>query len=132
MFSIRKIIKCSFFFPNFYWSCFAMLCQFLLYSKVNRLYVYTYPLFLRFPSHFSHHRSLSRVPCAIQQVLISYFFYTQQCVYAKCCFSVQLNWYLLEKGMAAHSIILAGKPHRQRSLMGYNSWGPKSQTQLSS
>ena len=29
-------------------------------------------------------------------------------------------------------LFLPGKPHRQTSLMGYNSWGPKSQTQLSS
>ena len=28
--------------------------------------VYIYPLFLRFSSHFIHHRSLSRVPCTIQ------------------------------------------------------------------
>ena len=39
-----------------------MLYYFLLYSKVNQLYVYIYPL-------------LSRVPCAIQQVLMSYLFY---------------------------------------------------------
>ena len=49
-----------------------MLCYFLLYSKVNQLYVYIYPLFFRFPSHLVHHRSLNRVPCAEQYVLISY------------------------------------------------------------
>ena len=58
-----------------------MLCQFLLYSKVNQLYVYIYPLFFGFPSHLGHHRVLSGVSCAIQQVLISYLFYTQQCMY---------------------------------------------------
>ena len=58
-----------------------MLCQFLLYSRVNQLYVYLYPLFFGFPSHLGHHRSLSRVPCAIQQALISYLFYTQQSIY---------------------------------------------------
>ena len=63
------------------YSCFTMLCQFLLYSKVSQLYVYIFPLFFRFPSHLGHHRSLSRVPCAIQQVLISCLFYTQQCIY---------------------------------------------------
>ena len=64
-------------------SCFTMLYQFLLYSKVNQLYIYIYPLFFGFPSHLGHHRALSRVPCAIQQVLISYLFYTyyQQCIY---------------------------------------------------
>ena len=33
------------------------------------------PLFLRFFSHISHYRVLSRVPCAIQQDFISYLFY---------------------------------------------------------
>ena len=56
------------------YSCFTMLCQFLLNSKVNQLYVYIYPLFFGFLSHLGHHRALSRVPCAIQQVLISYLF----------------------------------------------------------
>ena len=52
-----------------------MLCQHLLYSKVNQLYVYIYipPLF-RLPSHLGHHRALNRVPCAIQQVLIIIYF----------------------------------------------------------
>ena len=58
-----------------------MLCQFQVYSKVNQLYIYVYPLFFRFFSHIGHHRILSRVPCAIQQVLISCLFYIQQCVY---------------------------------------------------
>ena len=60
-----------------------MFCQFLLYSKVNQLYVFKYPLFFVFPSNLGHHRALSRVPHAIQQVLISYLFYTQyqQCIY---------------------------------------------------
>ena len=50
-----------------------MLCQFLLYSKVNQLYIYQ--LFSRFYSYIGHYRVLSRVPCAIQQVLISYLFF---------------------------------------------------------
>ena len=61
----------------------------LLYSKVNWLHIGTYPLFLIFllPHSFSDSVpiwvfiELSRVPCAIQQVLISYLFYTQQCEY---------------------------------------------------
>ena len=32
---------------------------------------------------------------------------------------------LLEKGMATHSSILAGKSHGQRSLMGGSPWGRK-------
>ena len=31
----------------------------------------------------------------------------------------------LEKEMATHSIILAGKSHGQRSLAGYSPWGHK-------
>ena len=59
-----------------------MLHQFLLYSKVNLLYVYMcmgyiYAPFGGFPSHLGHHRALGRVPPAIQQVFISYLFYTQ-------------------------------------------------------
>ena len=58
-----------------------MVCQFLLYSKVNQLYVYIYPLFVGFPSHLGQHRALNRVPCAIKQGLTSYLFYTQQCIH---------------------------------------------------
>ena len=58
-----------------------MLCQFQVYSKVNQLYVYTYPLFFRFFSHIDHYRKPSRVPCALQQVFISYLFYIYQRVY---------------------------------------------------
>ena len=38
-------------------------------------------LFWGFLSHLGHHRAPSRVPCAKQQVLISYIFYIQQCIY---------------------------------------------------
>ena len=48
------------------YSCFTVLCWFLLYSKVNQPYVYTYPLFFGFLFHLGHHRALSRVTCAIQ------------------------------------------------------------------
>ena len=33
------------------------------------------PLWFSFPSHLGHHRALSRVPCAVQQVLMIYLFY---------------------------------------------------------
>ena len=54
-----------------------------MYSKVNQLYIYIYLLFFfyRFFSRIDHYRGLSRVPCTIQQVLISYLFYILQCVY---------------------------------------------------
>ena len=58
-----------------------MLCQFQVYSKVDQLYTYIYPLFFRFFSHKGHFRVLSRIPCATQQVLVGYLFYVQLCVY---------------------------------------------------
>ena len=61
-----------------------MLHQFLLYSKVNQLHVYIYPLFLKFSSQLGHHRALSRVPCYMQLVFISYLLYTCCC----CCLVV--------------------------------------------
>ena len=43
-----------------------------MYSKVNQLYIFIYPFFPRFFSHISYYRVLSRVPCAMQVVLVSY------------------------------------------------------------
>ena len=62
------------------YSCFTVLCQFPLQSTVNQLYVYIYPLFCVFPSHLGHNRALSRVPCVMQYVLISYLVHPQQCI----------------------------------------------------
>ena len=56
---------------------FLTLCQFQVYSRVIHLYIYIYPLF----SHIGYCRILSRVPCAMQQVFVSYLFYIQQCAY---------------------------------------------------
>ena len=66
-----------------------MLCQFLLQSNMNQLqvcvcvcvFVCVSPLFFGFPSHLTHCRSLSTVLYDIQQLLISYLFYTWQCLY---------------------------------------------------
>ena len=44
----------------------TVLRYFLLYSKVNQLYVYIYLLFFGFLYHLGHYRALRRVPCAIQ------------------------------------------------------------------
>ena len=59
-----------------------MLCQFLLYSKVHQLYLYIYisPLFW---ISFTYRSPQSRVPCATQEVLVNYLYYTwyQQCIY---------------------------------------------------
>ena len=58
-----------------------MLFWFQVCSKVNHFYTYLYSLFFRFFAHIGHYRVLSRVPCAIQQILISYLFYIQICVH---------------------------------------------------
>ena len=52
-----------------------MLCQFQVYSKVNQLYIYIYPLLFRFFSHIGHYRVLSRVPCAIKKM---WYIYTME------------------------------------------------------
>ena len=52
-----------------------MLCQLQVYSKVIQLYVYIQPFFFRLFSHIGYYRILSRVPCAVQQVLVGYLFY---------------------------------------------------------
>ena len=38
-------------------------------------------IFFRLFSHIDYYRILSRVPCAIQKVLVVYLFYIQYCVY---------------------------------------------------
>ena len=47
-----------------------MLRVFLLHRKMNQLYMYVCPLPFGLPSHSGHHSALSRVPCAIQYVLL--------------------------------------------------------------
>ena len=43
---------------------------------MNQLYVRVHICVYIYPPHLDHHGSLSTVPCAIQEVLISYLFYT--------------------------------------------------------
>ena len=40
------------------------------------LYMYIHPFFFGLSSHLGHHKALSKVTCAIQQVPISYLFHT--------------------------------------------------------
>ena len=70
---------------SFFIALFMFIGVYLLYNGVlvpaveqseSALHIHTSPL-LGFPSHLGHHRALSRVPCAIQYVLISYLFYTE-------------------------------------------------------
>ena len=69
---------------NFYWSIVAFQC--VLVSTVQQsesaIRIHMSP-FLGFPSHLGHHRTSSRAPCVIQQVVVSYLFYTQyqECIY---------------------------------------------------
>ena len=56
---------------------------FLINQFIGCIYTYN-PHSFGLSSHSGHHSKLSRVPCSIQQVLISYLFYSQsqQCIYA--------------------------------------------------
>ena len=65
----------------------------LLYWQANSLpawaieeaHIYIYLLFFGFPYHLHHHRALSRVPWAIQYVLISYLLYPVLCLITQPC-----------------------------------------------
>ena len=61
------------------YSFFTVWYYFLLYSKVNQLYIYTYPLFFGFSSHLGYR--LISILASVQQILISYLFYPQKCTY---------------------------------------------------
>ena len=77
-FFFKKILlECSWLSGCVTFRCTAkwMLCYFQVYCKVNQLYIYIYPFDFRFLSHIGYYRIFSRVPCAIQQVPISYLFY---------------------------------------------------------
>ena len=56
--------------------------------------MYIDPPFFRVFSHIGHYRALSRVPCAIQQVFISYLFYIQSCVYVNLNILISLPLFL--------------------------------------
>ena len=68
-----------------------MVCQFLLYNKVNQLYIYIHPhisSLLRlppshppYPTPLGGHKAPSRSPCAMQLPPTSYLFYIWQCIY---------------------------------------------------
>ena len=83
--------------PRFQWAKIqAILCFFtrflfqigvqLIYklqmnSRVIQSYTYIDPFFFRFFSHTGYYRILSRVPWAVQWVLVDYLLYIQSCVY---------------------------------------------------
>jgi len=53
----------------------------LLYSKVNQLCIYIYPLFFGFPSHLGHQRALSGVPVLYSRFSLVIFIYNINCIY---------------------------------------------------
>ena len=67
------------------YNCFTMVCQFLLYNKVNQLYIYIYPhissLLCLSPSHppyptpLGGHKARSWPPGAMWLLPTSYLFY---------------------------------------------------------
>ena len=85
-----------------------------MYSKVSLLSIHIYPLSFRLFPRLGHYRVLSRDPCAAQQVLISYFVYSN--VFIRLPFSNSQLW------------TFSPWPHVQGSLvrlMGCT-WGPLS------
>ena len=77
--STFSALLCRAFFKN--WSTVdlhTVLCQFQVYSKMIQLYIYIF--FFRSFSIIGYYKILNIVPCAIQQVLVVYLFYVQQCV----------------------------------------------------
>ena len=83
-----------------------MLCQFQVYSKVTQLYIYIYPFFFRYFSHIGYYRILSRVPCAIQQVLVDYLFYIQQCVYVNILLSMVIDKLYRSTGIFSEQFLM--------------------------
>ena len=77
-----------FFFLNAY-SCYRVLCMFLLYNEVNQLYGYIYPSLDLSPTPcphctpLGHQRAPSWALYTILQVPTSYLFYTWQCIDVK-------------------------------------------------
>ena len=118
---------------------------------MNQPHIYIHPLLFGFPSHLGHHRALSRVHCAILWGLISYLFYTYQCIYI----SIAMFQFIFQDGASGKGsacqcrswrrhrfyswvekilwrskyqptpVFLPGKSHGPRSLVGYSPWGRK-------
>ena len=63
------------------YSCFTMLCQFLLYSTVNQLWVYLYPSLFWISFPFRSPQSAGQSSQCLQQVFNSHLLYTQQFKY---------------------------------------------------
>ena len=57
-----------------------MLRQFQMNSEGTQPYIYMHPFFPKPHCYPGWHIALSRVPCAVQDVLVGYPFWIQQCV----------------------------------------------------
>ena len=66
-----------------------MSCYFLLYGRVSEPYVYIYLLFFGFPSHVGYHRAPSRVPCAVEEALVSSLF-----IHGDVCMKVPISQFI--------------------------------------
>ena len=73
-------------------------------------YTHTHTFFRLF-SHIGHYRILNRVSHAIQQIFISYLFYVQQGIHIW-----RRQWH-------PTPVLLPGKSHGRRSLVGCSPWG---------
>ena len=58
-------------------SCFTLLCQFLLYSKVNQPHVNRYTFLFEFPSHLGYYNSFLDYTVGSHSSPV----YIQQCIY---------------------------------------------------
>ena len=80
------------------------------YSKVNQLNIYIYPLFFQIFPPVGHYTVLIQVPCAIKQVMVIYFIYSS------------VHW---RRKWHPTPVLLCGKSHGWRSLVGCSPWGCK-------
>ena len=78
---MKELETSAYFFKKFYWNVVDLKCWFLLYSKVNQLHVYIYPLFFGFPSHLCHHKARVEFPVlCYRSLLVIYFIHVAVCV----------------------------------------------------
>ena len=97
----KLFIRLSFF---LYWDTIALQsCYFLLYSDMNQLYVYKYPLFFEFPSYLGHHRIVEFPMLYSRLSLVIYFMHSS--VYMSISIS-QFILYLLFPPLSVHMTVL--------------------------